>query len=171
MVLASTSVLIAEQAERNDYSQGGVPVASCLSKRLSKNRKVCVTWVPFKLLPLHWVSEHVRFCMCPLRVESQFSIAAWLSHMLALQIFKARCSGDCSSWFRTLWAHFTCSLGRISAIVIILSLVVHLPSSVGLDYTTSLPLLPIYWVFFISLIVENIFCQFSGHSHQWFLWK
>ena len=29
-----------------------------------------LTQAPFKLLPLHWDSEHVRCCMHPLRMES-----------------------------------------------------------------------------------------------------
>ena len=38
-----------------------------------QDQQVGLIQVPFKLLPLHWESEHVRFCMCPLRVESDSS--------------------------------------------------------------------------------------------------
>lgn len=38
-----------------------------------------LTPAPFKLLPLQWDSEHVRFCVCPLRAESVFATALWPS--------------------------------------------------------------------------------------------
>ena len=43
------------------------------------DQQVRLTQAPFKLLPLLWDSEHVRFCMHPLRAESLFPIALWLS--------------------------------------------------------------------------------------------
>ena len=47
------------------------------------------------------ISEWVRFCVRPLRVESFFSTALWLSCMQALLAFKARYSGGSSTWCRS----------------------------------------------------------------------
>ena len=67
--------------------------------------------------------------------------------------FKASHSGGSSSQCRTPWAGVLtpCFLGRTSAVLIILSFVNRLPRSVGLDYTLSLPLLPIQ-VWFLHYI-------------------
>ena len=45
-----------------------------------QDQQMNLTQAPFKLLPLYWNSEHVKLCMSPLRVESLFPIALWLSH-------------------------------------------------------------------------------------------
>ena len=37
-----------------------------------QNQHMCLIQVPFKLLPLHWGSEHVRFWACPVRVKPDF---------------------------------------------------------------------------------------------------
>ena len=40
-----------------------------------QDQQVGLTQAPFKLLLLPWISEHVRFCVRPLRVESLFPTA------------------------------------------------------------------------------------------------
>ena len=61
-----------------------------------------LTQGPFKLLPLCWDWEYVRFFVCPLRAESLSPSALWLSHRGVLLPFKAKYSGGSSSWWRTL---------------------------------------------------------------------
>ena len=41
---------------------------SCLLplKQAFQYQQVCLTKAPFRLLPLYWDLEYVRFCMCPL---------------------------------------------------------------------------------------------------------
>ena len=60
-------------------SQGEVQVASCLSRRLFKLSKLGLLQALFKLLPLCWDSNHIRFCVHLLRVESLLSTVLWLS--------------------------------------------------------------------------------------------
>ena len=59
-------------------SPGGVPGSSCLSRRLLKISK-CLTQALLKLPPLHWVSERVRLCMHPLRVDYLFDVVLQFS--------------------------------------------------------------------------------------------
>ena len=73
---------------------GGVPVSW---REAFQYQQVGLTQSPFKLRPLHWDSELVRGCTCPLRLESLFPTVLWLSHMQAPLAFKARCSGVLSS--------------------------------------------------------------------------
>lgn len=107
----------------------------------------------FKSLPLHWNSGHVRFCVCPLIAESpfpMFPIALWISHMQALlpsnlevlgfYLFGAGPLGTKGVW---CGADTPQSLGRISAIGIILLFVGHLSGDMSVNYTLYLPLLPV----------------------------
>ena len=77
-------------------SSGGVPLASSLPERLFKVSK----WVWPRLLLNYYLLECVRFCMCPLRVESLFPIALWLSHTQAPLALRARHYRNLSSWCR-----------------------------------------------------------------------
>ena len=54
---------------------GGASLASCLCKAL-QDQKVGLIQVPFKLLPLCWDLEHIRFFKCHLTVQSLFPIAS-----------------------------------------------------------------------------------------------
>lgn len=65
-------------------------------------QQVNMTQAPSILL-LSWFSEHVRFCVQPLRIEYLFPVHLRLSLKQALLAFKARCSEALSSWFRTPW--------------------------------------------------------------------
>ena len=84
--------------------------------------------------------------------------------------FKAKCLGPCLpgpgplAWGVQCKVQTTCSLKRISSTVIIL-FEVHHPRGMGLDY---MPFLPRYLSCssFLSLVVEDLFCWSSGHSHQ-----
>ena len=67
--------------------------ASCLSETL-QNHQVDLMQASFKLLLLPWVPEHLRFCVCPLRVEVLFFTAVCLSQKQVLLAFKAKCSSD-----------------------------------------------------------------------------
>ena len=40
-----------------------------------QNQQVGLTQTSFKLLLLLWVPKHLRFCVCPLKVESLFPTA------------------------------------------------------------------------------------------------
>ena len=48
-------------------------------REVLQDLQVGLTQAPFKLLLLPWIPEHVRFCVGPLRVESLFPAALWLS--------------------------------------------------------------------------------------------
>ena len=48
----------------------GNPSCLLLLWETLQGQKVGLTQAPFKLLPLRWVSGHVKFCMSHLRVES-----------------------------------------------------------------------------------------------------
>ena len=47
-------------------------VLTVASLEALQNQHMCLIQVPFKLLPLHWGSEHVRFWVCPVRVKPDF---------------------------------------------------------------------------------------------------
>ena len=66
-----------------------------------QDQQVGLTWGPFKLLPLHWVLEHVGFCVSSIRLESLFPTVLWLSHIQAPLAFKARYSGAPPSQCKT----------------------------------------------------------------------
>lgn len=83
-------------------SPGGIPVASCLSKRLSK----IIKFIWPRLLSNYWLCACAwsmrDFYMYSLRAEYLFPTVLWLSHTQVLLAFKTRHSGDLSSWYRTL---------------------------------------------------------------------
>ena len=99
MVLASTSVLVVEQASQMAAISIRVPreSPSCLLplQEALQDQQLGLT------VPLCWDSEQVRFCVCPLRAESLFLTALHLSCRQAPLAFKARHSGDSSSGCRT----------------------------------------------------------------------
>ena len=80
MGLASTSVHVVERAPQNGCHQCLCPQGQLQLPPASPgdSQQMSLTQAPFKLLLLPWVSECVRFCVLPLRVESIFSIALWL---------------------------------------------------------------------------------------------
>lgn len=84
MMFASASVLMVDELLNMAASNVYVPMGSfhCLLplwKALLHQQKG-LTQTPFKLLPLSWDVEHVRFCVSPLRVESLYLTPLWLSH-------------------------------------------------------------------------------------------
>ena len=136
----------------------GVPVASCLSRRLSK----IIKWMWPKLLSndcFRAVSWRIWNFMCTLWEQSLSSSTVCKQASLA---FKARCSGahlpsagplgwgaQCGAW--TLH-----SLGRTSGTVIILLFVGHRLGGVGLHYIVSLLLLLIsLWFLLYTLSCEK----------------
>ena len=118
-----------------------------------QNQQVYLTQDLFKSLPLCLVSDHVRFCMHPLRAMSLFPTSLQLSHMqapmpdiLGAKHFYAGFLGWgvwCVAW--TLH-----SLGRTSAIIM-LSFVGCLLRAMCLDYTISPPLPPLLLWFLIYI--------------------
>ena len=122
-----------------------------------QDQQVGLTQDPFKLLLLPWVLEHVRFCVCPLRIESLFSSGLWDSwkpHWPS----KPNVPSTRLGWGAQHGVQILYSLGRTSAIVIILLFVGCLPKSVGL---TILWLCPSYsslcGSIFIFLVEEDLF--------------
>ena len=79
MVLATTSVHMAEQASPN-ASCVFVPQvsSSCLLPLWEERSEDGLAQGSFKLLPLSGVLDYVKFCVSPLRVESLFSVL-WVS--------------------------------------------------------------------------------------------
>ena len=43
-----------------------------------QDQQLGLTQATFKLLLLPWVPEHVRFCVCPIEVQSLFPKALWV---------------------------------------------------------------------------------------------
>ena len=84
MALASTRVIAVEFPKLSAASVS-IPRGSrsCLLplQEALQGQQMGLTLAPFKLLPLFWDSEHVRFCMCPLKVESLFPLTLQLSHV------------------------------------------------------------------------------------------
>ena len=129
-----------------------------------QDQQVGLTQASLKLLPLHWVSECVRFCRHPLRAESLFPTALQLSHRQIPLAFKARRPGGLVFlvWDPQagepdvgLGPH---SLGRTSAIVIILLFVGHLEVCILTTVHLCSSYLSRCCSFFISLVVENTLC-------------
>ena len=145
-----------------------VTVASCFSWRVSKISNL--VWP--RLLSnwyLYTKSQSIRFCRNPLRVEPVFPTTLWLSLIQAP--FKARRSRGSSSQCRApnlenvMWGLVPLFLGENlcncdyppicgSPIWVLTPLYLH-PSY--LSHCGS---------FFIALVVENLFCLSSVHSHQ-----
>lgn len=93
-MLASISILMEVQVPRNGfhhhlYPQGS-PRCLLLLWEALQDHQVGIIQSPFKLLPLHWDLEHVRFCLHFLRVESLFLTALCLFCMSVPLAFKAR---------------------------------------------------------------------------------
>ena len=85
MVLANTSVFVVVRAPQISVTSMYVPrvSSSCLLplQESLQDQQMGLTQAPFKLLPLHWVSDHVRFCVCRTRTESLFPTALQISCM------------------------------------------------------------------------------------------
>lgn len=82
MALSSTGVITVEPAPPNGCcqclqspSESQLPPASLQSSPKAASGSEAV----FKVLPLFWDLEHVRFCTYPLRAESLLSTALQLS--------------------------------------------------------------------------------------------
>ena len=144
-------------------SPRGVPVASCLTKRLSKITSLIQAY--FRVLPLCWDLEHVRFCKCPLRVKSVSCSPLALLNICPAGFQSQKCWGlvflvhdnqagefDVMLRLLTLW-------GRTSMIKIFLLFVGY--QIRGVWVLTILHLHPFYLSrdsFFMSVGVENLFC-------------
>ena len=153
MVLASTSVHVVEWSSPNWL----LPVSKSPEWSFShflplqetlQDQQVGLTQAPFRLLLLPWVLENVRFCVCPLRIESVFPTALWSPkskthwpsrlNILGAPLPNTGLLGSGAQW----GAQTPRSLGRTSAIVITLPFVCQSPWDMGLCYTMTPPLLP-----------------------------
>ena len=133
-----------------------------------QGQQVGLTHMPSESLLLPWVLEGVSCCVLPLRVDSPFFTALWVSPKWALLDFKVKCSGGLFSWRRTsrlgsLWhGDWTLyPLGRTSAIVIILSFVG--PGDMSLVYNMPLPFQPMWLLLYILTCKRAfllVFCSF-----------
>ena len=92
MALSSISVFIVnelpEMTTTSIFALKRSPSCFLPLQKALQDQQMGLTQAAFKLLPLHWDLECVRFCMCPLRVASLFPTTLWLSHTqapLALQ--------------------------------------------------------------------------------------
>ena len=168
MVLTTTSVLVVGCTPKNSCCQHLCPQGEFQlpPASLGGSLRSASGSDPLKSLLLPWVSEYVRFCECPLRVESisyiplalpKASPAGLQSQMFWGLVFLMQ---DPLAWgvWRGAWT--PCFLGKTSAIIIILLFVGCPPRGMGLDYTpisTSLPLLSHCGSFLIFLAVEDLF--------------
>ena len=117
----------------------------------------------FQILPLQWVSEYVRyFFVCYLRVENLFSTAL-ISSVHKHTGLQSRCSGGLSSQCRTprlqslVWGWTPHSVGRTSAVVIILRFVGCLPKVVCLDSVCVSLFLPVFLWFLLYVFSHGKF--------------
>ena len=92
MVPASVSVFMAdkipEMASASIYVPRGNFHCLLLLQEALQDQQMGMTQAPFKLLPLPWVLEHVKFCMHSFTVESLFSTALWLAAIHTPLAFK-----------------------------------------------------------------------------------
>ena len=94
MALARASVHMVEQVPWNGYQLclclwGIIPLWKTF-----QDQQVGLTLAPFKLLFLPWVPEHLRFCVCLLRVEVLFLTAVCLFQKQVLLAFTAKCPSN-----------------------------------------------------------------------------
>ena len=143
-------------------------------------------WVGLKPCPIQMTTsslslEHVRFCMCPLRVELYFPQPS-VPHKSKLHslAFRARHSGGSFSqcrapeWGAQCGAQTHCFVVRTSPIAMILLFVGHSPEGMGLDYYTRIPaLMPtLLWFYLYSFLCRRSFLLSSDFFfYQWLLHK
>ena len=153
-----------QMAATGGFVPRGIPVTSYISERLLQDHQVGLTSAPFRLLPLHWVLEHIRVCVHPLRVKSflqssgssNTSPCGLQSQLFSEVVFPVQ---DTQTGEPDVGLGPPHSLGRTSEIVIILLFVNCQPRVIGLDDTTSLLLLTILlWFLLYVFSCGNFFC-------------
>ena len=120
-----------------------------------QDQQVGLTQSPFKLLPLCWVLECVRFCIHLLEAECLFPTTLWLSHTQFLLACEASTWGS-SSQCRTLLPQ----LGNL--------IWVSEPSLFGKNF---FPLSSHLWVAHLRVWVLTICLHSSYPSHCMYLFK
>lgn len=178
MVLDSTRVLVVEQGLQIGCHQyicpQGVFQLPLASPRDCPRSARGLTMVPFKWSPLHW-AWNMKFCIYPLNAKSLFPTVLWLSHTQDPLAFRTRLYGGLYSQCRTskmgrlMWISDSLLLGEklckccelffllwVSYLRVWVLTILHLCSSYRFHYSA----------FFISLIVENLFCKSSVHYHR-----
>ena len=104
-----------------------------------------LTQAAFKLLPLHWVLERVRYFCVPFKSGVSVSYSPPCLPYASPLAFKAGILGTClpsvgpPGWGVWCGAWIPNSLGRTSAIVIMLPFVGYLPKDVCLDSHVTAP--------------------------------
>ena len=161
---------------------GWTPFAFCLSE----SQQVHLTQAPFKPLLIPWVLEHVRFCVCHLRVqsisytsgssESKPHLTSKIKHHQFLGPWSPVWGACCGAWIH-------CSLGRNFVIVLFVG---HWPMGMDLEYTLFIPFLTIslwsilyifscrkpflsFFFFLVGLqisVINACFVQFSSITHS-----
>ena len=174
MVLADTSDLKKNKSPKSAVSSICIPRQNpnllLPLQEVFQVQQVGLTQAPFKLLPLQRDPESVRAGVCPLRAESLFPTVLQVSHMQALRAFKAECPGG--PWCRTpklgnlMWDPDPSVLGRLSAAVIILFWFTYLWRYVSTPSHLQPSCLYCCGSFFISFVVDSLFCSSSGCSHR-----
>ena len=70
MAFTSTNVIMVECFKNGCFSSVCIPRGSTSwllpLQKVLQDQQVGLTWAPFKLMPLCWDLQHVRFCGCPL---------------------------------------------------------------------------------------------------------
>ena len=105
MVLASLSILVVERAPQISDASTYVPrvSSSCLLllQKALQDQQRGLTQAPFNLLALHWVSAHVRLCVCVLQEWNICFLQTSTSSVCKpCQPSRSQISGV-SSWCRT----------------------------------------------------------------------
>ena len=160
-MLANNSVYKIEQAPQNDCHQCLCPQGECQlpPASLGDSSRSAGGSDPgsFQITVSALVSGVCEILCVPLRVESLFPTAlgspegkpCWPSkpNVLVARLPSAGCQG----WGAPCGVQTPCSLGRISAVVILLLYVGCPPGGLGLEYTATLPLLLILLWFFLYI--------------------
>lgn len=142
-------------------------ISSCLLplQGALQDQQVGLTQRPFNSLFLPWVQEHVRFCVWPLKVESQFPTTPLLSQN------KPRLERN---FLETIlpgagplgWGIDVKIFGETSIIIIIPSFVCNLHRYRVLKYTVTPSILPILLWFLLYIITCRSFLVGTGPFHQ-----
>ena len=108
--------------------------------------------------------------MCPLRAESVFLVALLYAWPAILEAYLP--GAGPLGWGPQCGAQTPCSLGRTFSIMIIFPFVCHLPKGASLDYTASLPLLPVLLWFLLFFLFFLIFFNllFIYYVYFWLCW-
>lgn len=134
-----------------------------------QDQQMCLSHVALKLLLLPWVLEYVIFIVhlyeqsvYPSNFSQNKSYWTQKPGILGAHFPGAEHSGW-GAWCES-WIH--CSLGRTYSIIIIFPFLGQLSGCVCLDYTVSMPLLPILWFLLYIVICTSSFLLIFNNSQR-----